>query len=103
MHRICYPNGGTVCRSDDSTPVNGRLPLAGRRWALVDSVPEQVLVHQSCDHVEFVVEPADGLVVRVRQARVSLESSDGMFYAHLGGVDPVVVLLLLGSQDPVVF
>ena len=36
------------------------------------------------------------------QARVALEPSDGVLHAHSGGVDQVVVLLLLGSQDPVV-
>ena len=49
-----------------------------------------------------MVELAHDPVVRVCQARVALEPSDGVLRAHPGGVDQVVVLLLLGSQDPVV-
>ena len=59
-------------------------------------------VHQPGDHVEFIIELAYGPVVRVCQARVALEPSDGVLHAHPGGVGQVVVLLLLSSQDPVV-
>ena len=59
-------------------------------------------VHQPSDHVEFIVELAYGPVVRVCQARVALEPSDGVLHAHPGGVDQVVVLLLFDSQNPVV-
>ena len=98
---FCYSNGALLA-GVTALPVNDHLPPAGRRRALVDPVPEQVQVHQPGSHVEFVVEPADGLAVLVCQARLSLEPSDGVFHAHPGGVDPVVVLLLC-SQGAVVF
>ena len=49
-----------------------------------------------------MVELAYDPVVRICQTRVALEPSDGVLHAHPSGVDQVVVLLLLGSQDPVV-
>ena len=82
---------------------NDYLPPARWRRTLVDPVPEQVQVNKARDHVELAVELADGLVVRVCQACVSLEPSDGVLHAHPDGVDQTIVLLLHCSQDPVVF
>ena len=47
---------GTFCRGDGPVPVNPRPPSVRRRRTLIDLVPEQVQVYQSCDHVEFTVE-----------------------------------------------
>ena len=90
-----------ACRRNYPIPVNRHSPSARWRQAHVDSISKQVQVHQSGNHVEFVVEPAYGLIVLVCQTCVSLESSDGILYAHPGGVDHVAVLFLLGSQAPV--
>ena len=61
---------GAFCRGDGPVPVNQRLPPVRRRRTLVDLVPEQVQVHQSCDHVKFTVELTYGAIVQVCQARV---------------------------------
>ena len=78
---------GAFCRGDDPVPVNPRPPSVRRLRTLVDLVPEQVQVYQSCDHVELPVEFAYGAIVRVCQARVALDSSDRVLHQHPGRVD----------------
>lgn len=50
------------------------LPGGG---APVDSGPKQVQVDRPGNHVEFVVEPVDGLVVRVCQTHVMVSCGRG--------------------------
>ena len=87
VRRFCHQNGAPLAGGTAPLQSIDVPHLPGDGGPLSDLIPEQAQVHQPGDHVEFIVELAYGPVVRVCQARVALEPSDGVLHAHPGGVD----------------